>query len=118
MAGLGTILVLLMGWRFYGCGAEDFSPPLGCSGRCCSAFPLPYIAKTAGWMTAEIGRQPWLVYGLCAPAKEPRQLVHPGNALFTLLGFLGLYLLLGILFLFLIAETIRHGPTGHSAGHC
>ena len=37
-------------------------------------------------------------------------LVHSGNALFTLLGFLGLYLLLGLLFLFLIGETIQHGP--------
>jgi cytochrome d ubiquinol oxidase subunit I len=36
--------------------------------------------------------------------------VHSGNALFTLIGFLGLYLLLGVLFLFLIGETIRRGP--------
>jgi cytochrome d ubiquinol oxidase subunit I len=41
-------------------------------------------------------------------------LVHSGNALFTLLGFLGIYLVLGLLFLFLIAQTIRHGPSGDS----
>ena len=73
-------------------------------------LPFPYIATTAGWITAELGRQPWLVYGLLRTAEGASPLVHSGNALFTLLGFLGLYLLLGLLFLFLLGETIRHGP--------
>ncbi|MGP0595240.1 cytochrome ubiquinol oxidase subunit I [Nitrospira sp. T9] len=72
--------------------------------------PFPYIATTAGWMTAELGRQPWLVYGLLRTADGVSPLVHSGNALFTLLGYLGIYLGLGLLFLFLMAETIRHGP--------
>jgi cytochrome d ubiquinol oxidase subunit I len=76
--------------------------------------PFPYIATTAGWMTTELGRQPWLVYGLLRTSDGASPLVHSGNALFTLLGFLGIYLVLGLLFLFLIAETIRHGPSGHS----
>ena len=49
-------------------------------------------------------------YGLLRTAEGASPLVHSGNALFTLLGFLGLYLLLGLLFLFLLGETIRHGP--------
>lgn len=73
--------------------------------------PFPYIATTAGWMTAELGRQPWLVYGLFRTAEGASPLVHSGNALFTLLGFLGLYLLLGLLFVLLLVETIGHGPT-------
>ncbi len=77
--------------------------------------PFPYIATTAGWMTAELGRQPWLVYGLLRTSEGASPLVHSGNALFTLLGFLGIYLGLGLLFLFLIAETIRHGPVRHSS---
>jgi cytochrome d ubiquinol oxidase subunit I len=117
MAGLGTILVSVMGlallWLWYG---RLFTANwlLWLLMLCA---PFPYIATTAGWMTAELGRQPWLVYGLLRTSEGTSPLVHSGNALFTLLGFLGLYLLLGILFLFLIAETIRHGPTGHSAGH-
>jgi cytochrome bd ubiquinol oxidase subunit I len=80
--------------------------------------PFPYIATTAGWMTAELGRQPWLVYGLLRTSDGTSPLVHSGNALFTLLGFLGIYLGLGLLFLFLIVEMIRHGPADHStAGH-
>ncbi len=75
-----------------------------------AAAPLPYLATTAGWMTAELGRQPWLVYGLLRTADGASPLVHSGNALFTLLGFLGIYLALGLLFAFLIVETVRHGP--------
>jgi cytochrome d ubiquinol oxidase subunit I len=76
--------------------------------------PFPYIATTAGWMTVELGRQPWLVFGLFRTAEGASPLVHSGNALFTLLGFLGLYLLLGLLFVFLFVETIIHGPTAGS----
>ena len=78
--------------------------------------PFPYIATTAGWMTAELGRQPWLVYGLLRTAEGASPLVHSGNALFTFLGFLGLYLLLGLLFLFLILELVTHGPVPTEPG--
>jgi cytochrome bd ubiquinol oxidase subunit I len=79
------------------------------------AFPFPYIANTAGWMTAELGRQPWLVYGLLRTRDGASPLVHPGSALFTLIGFAGLYLVLGVLFLFLVAREVAHGP-GAMAG--
>ncbi len=72
--------------------------------------PFPYIATTAGWMTAELGRQPWLVYGLLRTSEGASPLVSSGNALFTLLGFLGLYLLLGLLFIFLAFDIVMHGP--------
>ena len=62
--------------------------------------PAPYIANTAGWMTAEIGRQPWVVYGLMRTDGGFSPTVSAGNGLFTLLGFLGMYTLLSILFLF------------------
>ena len=59
------------------------------------AFPFPFIANTAGWMTAELGRQPWLVYGLMRTADGASPTVHGGTTLFTLLGFAGLYFVLG-----------------------
>jgi cytochrome d ubiquinol oxidase subunit I len=77
--------------------------------------PFPYIATTAGWMTAELGRQPWLVYGLLRTAEGNSPLVGSGNVLFTLLGYLGLYLLIGLLFLFLFFETVSRGPGGVDA---
>ena len=72
--------------------------------------PLPYIANTAGWMTAELGRQPWLIHGLMRTIHGASPSVGAGNTLFTLLGFLGLYSLLSILWLFLIYREIDHGP--------
>ncbi len=78
------------------------------------ALPFPYIANTAGWMTAELGRQPWLVYGLMRTADGYSKMVSAGNGMFTLLGFLGMYTVLGILFLFLVRREIEHGPGGEA----
>jgi cytochrome d ubiquinol oxidase subunit I len=77
------------------------------------AFPFPYIATAAGWMTAELGRQPWVVFGLLRTAAGASPNVHGGSVLFTLLGFCGLYTVLGLLFLFLVGREIAHGPIPH-----
>jgi cytochrome d ubiquinol oxidase subunit I len=74
------------------------------------AFPFPYIANTLGWMTAELGRQPWLVYGLFHTSAGYSKLVSNGDTIFTLIGFTGLYFVLGLLFLFLVGREIYHGP--------
>ncbi|MDE3197838.1 MAG: cytochrome ubiquinol oxidase subunit I [Acidobacteriota bacterium] len=74
------------------------------------SFPFPYIATTFGWMTAEIGRQPWLIYGVMRTAQGTSPHVSAGNSLFTLLGFMGMYGLLSILFLFMIWREVEHGP--------
>ena len=112
MAGLGTLFIGLMGltvlfrWR----GWLERSRWL--LWALMLAFPFPYIANTAGWMTAELGRQPWLVYGLFRTAEGSSPTVHAGSTLFTLLGFSGLYLVLGLLFAFLVAREVQHGPGG------
>lgn len=72
--------------------------------------PFPYIANIAGWYTAELGRQPYLVYGLLRTSEGISPTVSSGNTLFTLLGFIGLYILLGLLFLILVGKTIYTGP--------
>ena len=74
------------------------------------SLPFPYIANTAGWMTAEVGRQPWLIYGLLRTPHGVSPQISSGNAWFTLLGFMGLYTVLSILFLFLVYREIEHGP--------
>jgi cytochrome d ubiquinol oxidase subunit I len=111
MAGLGTILVAVSGLSLVMLRRERLfqMPWLLWALMLCA--PFPYLATTAGWMTAELGRQPWLVYGLLRTADGASPLVHSGNALFTLIGFLGLYFLLGLLFLFLVADLLRQGPT-------
>src|ERR1700726_5274568 len=74
------------------------------------AFPFPYIANTLGWMTAELGRQPWLVYGLFRTQEGYSKVVSSGDTIFTLIGFPGLYFVLGLLFLYLVRRGIGHGP--------
>ena len=110
MAGLGTLLILTMALAVF----LDLRGRLAVSRpmlwALLLAFPFPYIATTAGWMTAELGRQPWLVYGLLRTAAGASPTVHSGTVLFTLIGFAGLYFVLGILFLFMIGREIAHGP--------
>jgi len=72
--------------------------------------PLPYIANTAGWITAELGRQPWLIYGLMRTAHGASPRIGAGNAWFTLIGFMGMYTVLEILWLFLVWREIEIGP--------
>jgi cytochrome d ubiquinol oxidase subunit I len=74
------------------------------------AFPFPYIANTLGWMTAELGRQPWLVYGMFHTRDGYSKVVSNGDTIFTLIGFVGLYFVLGVLFLFLVGREIDRGP--------
>ena len=110
MVGLGTFFVaimvvaLLLLWRGRLFNARWMLWILMLSA------PFPYIANTAGWMTAELGRQPWVVYGLMRTEDGYSKLVSAGNSMFTLLGFMGIYTVLGILFLFLIWREIEHGP--------
>jgi len=81
------------------------------------AFPFPYIANIAGWMTAELGRQPWLVYGLLRTSEGYSNLVSSGSTWFTLLGYLGIYALLGLSFVFLLQRLIAEGPAPVRPGH-
>jgi cytochrome d ubiquinol oxidase subunit I len=110
MVGLGTVMIALSVLAFLALRLKklDTSKPL--LWALLLAFPLPYIATTFGWMTAELGRQPWLVYGLLRTADGYSTRVSAGNTLFTLLGFLGLYALLSMLFLFLIQRELAKGP--------
>ncbi len=70
----------------------------------------PQIANQAGWITAEVGRQPWLVYGLLRTPEGLSRGVGGGAVFFSLMLFTLIYLVLFALFLFLLNEKIRHGP--------
>ena len=72
--------------------------------------PLPFIANIAGWWTAEFARQPWLVYGLFKTADGISPLVHSGNALFSLLGFVGMYTLLSFVVCLFFFRIVGRGP--------
>jgi cytochrome bd ubiquinol oxidase subunit I len=79
------------------------------------AFPFPFIANTLGWMTAELGRQPWLIYDVFRTQDGYSRVVNNGDVIFTLIGFCGLYLAIGVMFLFMVAREIYHGPVPEEA---
>ena len=115
MAGLGTYFVALMAVALFLLWRDKLFTSPWILWPLMLSFPLPYIATTAGWMTAELGRQPWLIYGLMRTAVGTSPYVSAGNGLFTLLGFMGLYSVLSVLFLFLVAREIEHGPEQEEA---
>jgi cytochrome bd ubiquinol oxidase subunit I len=76
------------------------------------AFPFTYVANIAGWTVAETGRQPWIVFGLLrtSDGASPASSVPAGTGIFTLLGFAGLYLMLGLLYVLLVVRIVARGP--------
>ena len=78
-------------------------------------MPFPYIANEAGWTATEVGRQPWIIYGLMRTAQGISPTVATGETIFTLIGFAGMYFLLGVLFLYLTLREIAIGPRGSTA---
>lgn len=74
------------------------------------AVLLPNVANQVGWFTAEMGRQPWVVYGLLRTSEALSKSVTANHVLFSLIMFFILYALLFALFLYLLNKKIVHGP--------
>jgi cytochrome d ubiquinol oxidase subunit I len=110
MVGLGTIFIAVLAvaglllWR-----GRLFTSRLGLW-ILMLAIPFPYIANQAGWIVGEVGRQPWIVYGLQRTMHATSTNVSGGMTMFTLLGFMGLYALLGLLYIFLFLKIVHEGP--------
>jgi cytochrome bd ubiquinol oxidase subunit I len=114
MAGLGTVFIGVTGLAAIYLFLGRLESNRGLLWVLMLAFPFPFIANTAGWITAELGRQPWLVYGLFRTRDGFSRAVGSGTAVFTLIGFCGLYFVLGLLYLYLVGREIHQGP---EAGH-
>jgi cytochrome d ubiquinol oxidase subunit I len=117
MVGLGTILLALalvgvvVLWR----GRLFTSRPV--LWALMLAFPFTIIANLAGWTVAETGRQPWVAWGLqrTSAGASPEESVPAGTGIFTLLGFAGLYVVIGVLYVFLLARLVADGPDDPAA---
>lgn len=71
---------------------------------------LPQIANQVGWITAEVGRQPWIVYGLMKTSEGLSKAVQAGQVWYSLIMFTLIYIGLFILFIYLLDNKIQHGP--------
>lgn len=74
------------------------------------AVPLPYVANEVGWMTAEVGRQPWVVYGLLRTSDALSKAVVAGQVLGSIIMFIVIYALLFVVWVFVLDSKIKHGP--------
>lgn len=109
MAGLGTLFIGLMALSSALLYRGKLFRARGVLWLLMLAFPLPFICNTAGWLTAELGRQPWLVHGVLRTKDGSSEHVSSGSTLFSLLGFMGLYALLSLLFFLLVMKQLERG---------
>ncbi len=77
---------------------------------CCFSVLVPQIANQAGWYSAEVGRQPWLVYGLLRTSEGLTRSLKEGQVLFSLILFTVVYIMLFLLFIYMMNKHIVHGP--------
>lgn len=116
MVGLGTFFIAIMGlaalFRFWG---KRLYTTRWLLWLLLLAMPFPFIATTAGWFTTELGRQPWIVYGMLHTANGSSATLSSGNVLFTLIGFMGMYLLLGLVYILLVVGQLLRGPVSSKA---
>jgi cytochrome d ubiquinol oxidase subunit I len=110
MAGLGTFFILVMGVSAFLLWRRRLQKARWMLWILMAAFPFPYIANIAGWMTAELGRQPWLVYGLMRTRDGTSPQVSGGDVAFSALGFMGMYLALGLLCIYVMMRAVARGP--------
>ena len=78
------------------------------------SIPLPYIAGQLGWIVSEIGRQPWIVYGMLETTSAISKSVGAGQVWTSFLGFVAIYGLLGFVDVYLLAKIARKGPDSES----
>jgi cytochrome d ubiquinol oxidase subunit I len=118
MVGLGTIFIAIMAVGLFLLVRGRLMTTRGYLWVLMLAMPFPYIANHAGWMVAEVGRQPWIAYGLQRTVDATSTNVSEGMTMFTLLGFMGLYALVGLFYVFLFLRIVEAGPgTAVDAAH-
>lgn len=81
------------------------------------AVGLPYLANTAGWMLTEMGRQPWIVYGLQKTEDAVSPTVAGGSVLFSLIAFTLLYGVLMAADVYLLVKHAKQGPDASATPH-
>ncbi|MEH0019158.1 MAG: cytochrome ubiquinol oxidase subunit I [Desulfobacter sp.] len=107
MVGLGTLMILLTVYGWFRRNKLTESPTF--LKIMLFSIPIPYIAMEAGWMVTEVGRQPWIVYGLMKTADAASPIVT-SQVLVSLIGFILVYGLLGAVGFYLIAKSVKEGP--------
>ena len=107
MVGIGTLLIVLAALAFF--YRKEIEETNWLLRILVYAIPLPYIAISCGWILAEVGRQPWIVYGLMR-TKDAASPIDPSQVAISLVAFIVVYALLGAVDIYLLFKYARKGP--------
>ena len=110
MVILGVYFILLMLWSAWSLYRNKIWESRKLLKILLWSIPLPLVAIQLGWIAAEVGRQPWIVYNLLRTKDAVSVTVPAGNVLFTIIMFALIYILLGVLYIYLLVKKIKHGP--------
>jgi cytochrome d ubiquinol oxidase subunit I len=110
MVGLGTLFILLSLIAFVRSRGERLEDSPLLLRVMMYAIPLPYIAAQLGWIVAEVGRQPWIVYGVLRTSDAVSTSISTTQVWGSLIGFTFLYGFLGVVDIYLLAKYSKKGP--------
>jgi len=116
MVAMGFYMMLMAGlgvWLSRKADLEDYGLFLKIA---LFSIPVPYLAAQLGWVVAEVGRQPWIVYGVLKTADGVSRSISTGQVVGSLLGFTLFYGSLGILDVYLLTKFAKKGPDGGIGG--
>ena len=110
MVGIGTFMILASLAGIFLSRRNDFENNKLYLTVMLFALPLPYLAQQFGWLVAELGRQPWIVWGVLKTTDAVSKSVTSTQVLLSLLGFTVLYGFLGVIDIFLLVKYAKKGP--------
>ncbi len=115
MVGTGFLMLALAGYALFQVMTEGIEK-MRWAKVFLYAIALPYIATTSGWILTEVGRQPWIVYGLLRTDQGVSPNVSGGMVLFSLIGFVIIYAALMAADIYLLTRFAKEGPTATDRG--
>jgi len=107
MVGLGLLFIALTGWGLVTWWRGRLDTSRGWQRAALIALFLPFVANTAGWMVTELGRQPWIVYGLLRTADGVSPIVSSTMVWISMVGFTVIYAVLAAIGFFLMHRHAR-----------
>jgi cytochrome d ubiquinol oxidase subunit I len=110
MVGIGTFMILVSLAAIFLSRRDRFEDNRLFLNIMVLSIPLPYLAEQLGWLVAELGRQPWIVFGVLKTADAVSKSVTSTQVLLSLLGFTVLYGTLGAIDFYLLAKYAKKGP--------
>ncbi len=110
MAALGILFMVLTVIAFIKSRGNSIETSTGFLRLMLYALPLPYLAGQFGWIVAEVGRQPWIVYGVLKTSEGVSKAISPANVLVSLAGFTLVYGFLAVVDIYLLSHYAKKGP--------